>query len=176
MSIAITSDGNVVVSDLGNRAWIVFRPTGEHVRSVSVGDGLRSPVGVSADRRGGVLVRQGEPLAAGGSTARTSSVMTSTPSGSSCGACRRAGGERDATRAGRRAVLRPAMNASHACSRGPPGLTMDGPRMAARRGLRARPGHPSCAWIWQCKYPDGFVSLRWPRSLWPCPAPVSITA
>jgi hypothetical protein len=38
MSIAITSDGNVVVSDLGNRAWIVFRPTGEHVRSVSVGD------------------------------------------------------------------------------------------------------------------------------------------
>jgi hypothetical protein len=75
ISISVTSDGNVVVSDLGNRAWIVFRPTGEHVRNVSFGDGLRFPVGMFADRRGGVLVRHNEPMAAGGSAARTSSFV-----------------------------------------------------------------------------------------------------
>jgi hypothetical protein len=56
-AMALSSDGNVVVSDLANRAFVVFGPDGEYVRNVTFGDDLGFPTAIDADRRGGVVVR-----------------------------------------------------------------------------------------------------------------------
>lgn len=57
LGLDVAADGSVVVSDLGNRAFIVFTPAGEHVRNVPFNDQLGFPLGFTADRRGGVIAR-----------------------------------------------------------------------------------------------------------------------
>lgn len=58
LHIAVGRDGNVVVSDLGNRAFVVYTPAGQHVRNVPYPNEIGLPTsGVHADPRGGLLVR-----------------------------------------------------------------------------------------------------------------------
>jgi hypothetical protein len=57
LAMDIGADGNLIVSDLANRAFVVFRPTGEHVRNVPFDDELGMPIGLVADRQGGVVTR-----------------------------------------------------------------------------------------------------------------------
>ncbi|HSJ10778.1 MAG TPA: 6-bladed beta-propeller [Longimicrobiales bacterium] len=61
LQVAVTSDGSVVVSDLGNRAFIVFTAAGEYVRNVPYGDDVGMLAitggGLYADPRGGVVAR-----------------------------------------------------------------------------------------------------------------------
>lgn len=60
LAMDIAADGNVVVSDLGNRAFIVFTPTGEHVRNVPFAEDAGFPMGgVFADAKGGIVARSG---------------------------------------------------------------------------------------------------------------------
>jgi hypothetical protein len=61
--IAIDADGHVVVSDIGNRAYILFTADGRHVRNVPYGYGSGLPIGgVFADPRGGVITRINDPV------------------------------------------------------------------------------------------------------------------
>jgi hypothetical protein len=57
LGIGIAADGNVVVSDLGNRAFIIFTPAGEYVRNVTFDDELGFPMGFLTDHSGGVIAR-----------------------------------------------------------------------------------------------------------------------
>jgi hypothetical protein len=57
IGLDIAADGNVVVSDLGNRAFVVFTPAGEHVRNVTFDDELGFPMSFMTDRSGGVVAR-----------------------------------------------------------------------------------------------------------------------
>lgn len=57
LAMDIASDGSVVVSDLGNRAFIVFRPDGEYVRNIPFDEELGFPMNMAADARGGIIVR-----------------------------------------------------------------------------------------------------------------------
>lgn len=56
-AMALSSDGDIVVSDIANRAFVVFRPDGEYVRNVTFGDDVGFPTAIDADRQGGVVVR-----------------------------------------------------------------------------------------------------------------------
>jgi hypothetical protein len=50
LGLAATCDGGIVVSDVGNRAWINFTPTGGHIRNVPVeGAGFGFPSAMYAD-------------------------------------------------------------------------------------------------------------------------------
>jgi hypothetical protein len=56
--LTVASDGHVVINDVGNRAFVVFQPTGEYVRNVPYpldGTSLLGPI--QADPRGGIVVR-----------------------------------------------------------------------------------------------------------------------
>jgi hypothetical protein len=57
LAMDITSDGSVVVTDLGNRAFVVFRPDGEHVRNIPFDDELGFPMAMAADGSGGIITR-----------------------------------------------------------------------------------------------------------------------
>ncbi|MBR9990278.1 MAG: 6-bladed beta-propeller [Gemmatimonadetes bacterium] len=57
IAMAIAADGNVVVNDIGNRAFIVFRPDGEYVRNIPFNDELGFPVAMVTDPRGGIIAR-----------------------------------------------------------------------------------------------------------------------
>lgn len=57
LAMDITSDGRVVVSDLGNRAFVVFERDGTYVRNIPFGDELGFPMAMSADRSGGIVTR-----------------------------------------------------------------------------------------------------------------------
>ncbi|MGH7447575.1 MAG: 6-bladed beta-propeller [Longimicrobiales bacterium] len=57
LAMDIASDGSVVVSDLGNRAFIVFRPDGEYVRNIPFDEELGFPMNMAADARAGIIVR-----------------------------------------------------------------------------------------------------------------------
>jgi hypothetical protein len=58
IGMTVASDGNVVVNDIGNRAFVVFRTSGEHVRNVPYPMDGRMPMGgIQADPRGGVIAR-----------------------------------------------------------------------------------------------------------------------
>ena len=57
LSMVINTDGNVVVNDIANRAFVVFKPTGEHVKNIPFPEELGFPGNVFADGRGGVLTR-----------------------------------------------------------------------------------------------------------------------
>ena len=57
LSLVINTDGNVVVNDIANRAFVVFKPTGEHVSNIPFPEDLGFPGNVFADGRGGVLTR-----------------------------------------------------------------------------------------------------------------------
>jgi hypothetical protein len=57
LSLLINSDGNVVVNDIANRAFVVFKPTGEHVRNVPFPEELGFPGMVFGDGRGGLITR-----------------------------------------------------------------------------------------------------------------------
>lgn len=59
LQLTVTADGQVVVGDLGNRAFIVFDRNGEHLRNVPFGEemGMLAMGGVHADPRGGVVAR-----------------------------------------------------------------------------------------------------------------------
>lgn len=58
LSMTINSDGNVVVADVANRAFVVFRPTGEHVRNIPFPENMGFPAGgVFSDGRGGLITR-----------------------------------------------------------------------------------------------------------------------
>jgi hypothetical protein len=74
LGIAATRDGNIVVSDVGNRAWIIFTPMGKHVRNVPFEGAFGFPSAMYADPRGDVVVRSSGPLAEPGSGPRTSSI------------------------------------------------------------------------------------------------------
>jgi hypothetical protein len=56
--LTVASDGHVVINDVGNRAFVVFQPTGEHVRNVPYPlDGTMLMGPIQADPRGGIVVR-----------------------------------------------------------------------------------------------------------------------
>ncbi|HEX6134556.1 MAG TPA: 6-bladed beta-propeller [Longimicrobiales bacterium] len=58
LSLDVAPDGTVVVSDIGNRAFILFTPAGEYIRNVPFADELGFPIGgVVADASGGVISR-----------------------------------------------------------------------------------------------------------------------
>lgn len=57
LGMAVASDGSIVVSDLGNRSFVVFSPGGEYVRNVPFDDELGFPTNVAADRSGGIIGR-----------------------------------------------------------------------------------------------------------------------
>jgi hypothetical protein len=57
LALILDADGNVVVNDIANRAFVVFKPTGEHVRNVPFPEDIGFPGNVFADGRGGVLTR-----------------------------------------------------------------------------------------------------------------------
>ncbi|HSK18146.1 MAG TPA: 6-bladed beta-propeller [Longimicrobiales bacterium] len=57
LAMDITSDGRVVVSDLGNRAFVVFERDGTYVRNVPFGEELGFPMAMTADRSGGIVTR-----------------------------------------------------------------------------------------------------------------------
>jgi len=60
MQLAVTTDDQVVVSDLGNRAFIVFRTDGEYVRNVPYADGMMiglGGIGMYAHPQGGIVSR-----------------------------------------------------------------------------------------------------------------------
>jgi hypothetical protein len=75
LGIGIDAAGNVVVSDVGNRAFIVFTPAGEYVRNVTFDDEIGFPMNVLTDRSGGVVaramprIRPDQPSPQGGSFA-----------------------------------------------------------------------------------------------------------
>ena len=55
--LVVAADGNVVVSDVSNRGFVVFRPDGEYVRNVPFGDDTGFPIAMTASRNGGVITR-----------------------------------------------------------------------------------------------------------------------
>lgn len=57
LAMTVSSDGSIVVSDLANRAFVVFRPDGEHVRNITFGDDVGFPMAIAADRRGSIVAR-----------------------------------------------------------------------------------------------------------------------
>jgi hypothetical protein len=57
LALEVTSDGNLVVSDIGNRAFVVFRPDGEHVRNIPFDGEIGFPLAMAADARGGLIAR-----------------------------------------------------------------------------------------------------------------------
>ncbi|HEX6308813.1 MAG TPA: 6-bladed beta-propeller [Longimicrobiales bacterium] len=58
LSLDVAPDGTIVVSDIGNRAFILFTPAGEYIRNVPFADELGLPIGgIEADAAGGVLTR-----------------------------------------------------------------------------------------------------------------------
>jgi hypothetical protein len=57
LGLAILSDGNIAVSDLGNRAFVIFKPSGEYVRNIPYNDEIGMPTSVYADPRGGLVLR-----------------------------------------------------------------------------------------------------------------------
>jgi hypothetical protein len=64
IALTIAADGNVVLNDVGNRALIVFRPNGEHLRNVPYPMDGGIPFGaIFADPRGGVVTRLNTPIA-----------------------------------------------------------------------------------------------------------------
>jgi hypothetical protein len=57
LAMDVASNGNIVVSDLGNRAFVVFTGDGEYVRNIPFDEGSGFPLAMSADRQGGVITR-----------------------------------------------------------------------------------------------------------------------
>jgi hypothetical protein len=57
LSMGLTADGSLVVSDLGNRSFVVFTTEGEYVRNVPFADELGFPTAMAIDRRGGIIAR-----------------------------------------------------------------------------------------------------------------------
>lgn len=58
LGLAVTSDGNIAVSDLANRGYVIYTPTGEYVRNVTFPDDIGMPFGrIEAHPRGGIVVR-----------------------------------------------------------------------------------------------------------------------
>jgi hypothetical protein len=63
IGIAVTADGAIVVNDVGNLAFVVFRATGEHVKNVPYALAGTVPLGpIQADPRGGVVARANDRL------------------------------------------------------------------------------------------------------------------
>jgi hypothetical protein len=57
LAMDIAADGSIVVSDLGNRAFVVFTADGEYIRNVPFDEDVGFPIAMSADRQGGVITR-----------------------------------------------------------------------------------------------------------------------
>ena len=57
LAMDLASDGSVVVSDVGNRSFVVFTSGGEYVRNVPFDEELGFPMAMSADRSGGIIGR-----------------------------------------------------------------------------------------------------------------------
>lgn len=57
LAMDIAADGSIVVSDLGNRAFVVFTAAGEYIRNVPFDEDVGFPIAMSADRQGGVITR-----------------------------------------------------------------------------------------------------------------------
>jgi hypothetical protein len=58
LGLAITSDGNIAVSDLANRGYVIYTPAGEYVRNVTFPESLGMPFGrIEGHPRGGIVVR-----------------------------------------------------------------------------------------------------------------------
>jgi hypothetical protein len=62
MHIAVTAADEVVVNDLGNRAFVVYSPAGEHVRNVPYPQDAGFPTAFMAAPRGGVITRTSDAL------------------------------------------------------------------------------------------------------------------
>jgi hypothetical protein len=73
LGIATLADGSIVVSDVGNRAFIVYNSQGEHVRNIPYPDEVGLPMNVMPDLRGeGLFARANQRLAEPGQTGSTS--------------------------------------------------------------------------------------------------------
>lgn len=57
LGMDIAADGSVVISDIANRGFVVFRPDGEYVRNVTFDDEIGFPIEVEADATGGMIGR-----------------------------------------------------------------------------------------------------------------------
>lgn len=57
LAMDVASDGSVVVSDVGNRSFVVFTRDGEYVRNIPFDEELGMPVAMSADHSGGIIGR-----------------------------------------------------------------------------------------------------------------------
>lgn len=57
MHLTVSSDGNIVVSDLANRAFIVFTPAGEHVMNIPFAVETGFPTSLFTHPGGGVVIR-----------------------------------------------------------------------------------------------------------------------
>ena len=64
LGLAVLSDGNIAVSDLANRGYVIYRPDGEYVRNVTFPEDLGMPLGrIEPDPKGGVVVRANRGMA-----------------------------------------------------------------------------------------------------------------
>lgn len=61
MGLAVLSDGSIAVSDLANRAYIVFTPAGEHSRNISFDAELGLQLGAFAAHPAGGIVSRANP-------------------------------------------------------------------------------------------------------------------
>lgn len=78
LGMVLGSDGSVVVSDIGNRAFIVFSAAGDYLRNVPFPDAVGMPINVTADPRGdAVFVRSGQRLTEPGAAGSTSIMRLS---------------------------------------------------------------------------------------------------
>ncbi|HEX2168258.1 MAG TPA: 6-bladed beta-propeller [Longimicrobiales bacterium] len=57
LGMDIAADGTVVISDIANRGFVVFRPDGEYVRNVTFDEDIGFPIAVEADASGDMIGR-----------------------------------------------------------------------------------------------------------------------
>ena len=63
IGLAILSDGTIAISDLANRGYIIYKPTGEYVRNVTFPEEVGMPLGrIEPDARGGIVTRSNASL------------------------------------------------------------------------------------------------------------------
>ena len=58
LALAVLADGNIAVTDLANRGYVIYKPDGTYVRNVTFPDNMGMPIGrIEAEPRGGIVVR-----------------------------------------------------------------------------------------------------------------------